>query len=66
MIPNAQVFWSRNRACWFAIERIASIRPALRSPERMVAYGYATLALLKAANRWHQAYLCALRLGRND
>jgi hypothetical protein len=71
MIAGASTFWARNRACYAAMERVESIRDTLPMTEpiccsRRLRYTNAAACLLKAANRWHQAYLCALRLGRND
>jgi hypothetical protein len=67
MIPNAQVFWSRKVACYKRMDMIEIWLDSCLFPQRKrVAYGNAAMALLKAADRWHKAYLCALRLDRND
>jgi hypothetical protein len=65
MIPNAQTFWSRKMACYLAMERVIDIRDRSFG-RRRAALNFALLRLLNAAARWHKAYLCALRLGRND
>jgi hypothetical protein len=65
MIPNAQVFWTRKVACYSAMQRVEDFRNHSFGRQR-ACYNFALIALLKAADRWHRAYLCALRLGRND